>query len=146
MTELTLGQALRNAVETELAAERYYRRLAAHTTDPDARLFLLGMADEEHEHAAELERFGVTVAVELPGRADPNVHLGETAPGWAHHEGTTLDQALRIALEAENNAALYYDALAGTATGAVADFFRRLVANEEDHAARLRAMIARAAE
>jgi rubrerythrin len=126
MIELTLRQAIRNAVETELAAERFYRGLAAAAKDEDARGFLRAMANEEREHAGQLERFGVGIATELPELADPNVHLIETAPGWAYHQGMTLFEGLRVALEAENHAALYYDALADTTTGEVAAFFRAL--------------------
>jgi len=134
MVMISLGQAMRNAVEAERAAERFYRTLADGTDDASARTFLLDMARQEHEHALLLEDVGGRMAAgEMPARADANVELIETAPGWGHARGIGLDQALGLALEAENSAVLYYDALGGSCTGPAREFFESLTENEEEH-------------
>jgi rubrerythrin len=143
MPGITLSQAIRNAVETELAAERFYHALAAKTSDPDARQFRLSMADEERDHAADLRMLARRLVDDLPAEADRNVSFIEVAPGWAGHAGMTLAEALHVALEAEQNAALTYDALAGSAQGEVAGFLRGLVETEESHAERIRDALVR---
>jgi len=142
MSGVTLAQAVRNAVDTELAAERFYQQLASNTRDAQARVFLTSMASDEREHAAALERFGQTLLEKLPERAEEFVRSVETAPGWGGHQGITLQEALHVAIEAENHAALYYDALADSVVGEPAAFFRTLAATEEDHAARLAGTLA----
>ncbi len=135
---ITLGQALRNAIAAERAAERFYWRLAEGATETAAREFLLSMAEEEREHAASLEKMVASLAEgRVPERADAHVELVETAPGWEFHEGLRLDQALAIAIEAENHAVLYYDALAGSCSGETAAFFARMHQTEAQHAQRL---------
>jgi rubrerythrin len=82
------------------------------------------------------------VAGQLPERADALVHGIESAPAGSEAAGLGLPQALEIAIEAENSAILYYDALATTATGDAAAFFERMGKEEEGHAAAIRALLA----
>jgi hypothetical protein len=116
------------------AAERSCVTLANGTNDAGARTFLLDMARHEHDHAVLPEGVGARMAAgEMPARADANVELIGSAPGWGRAQGIGLDQALGLAIEAENNAVLYYDALGGSCTGPAREFFESLTENEEQH-------------
>ena len=138
MTSITLGKALRNAIEAEQASERFYRLLAESTKDEKAGGFLLSMADQEKQHAALLTRMSEQLqAGELPMRADDNVEVIETVPEWADLDDISFEQALEVALQAENNAALYYDALSSMTGGETADFFSQTARTEEEHAKKI---------
>jgi rubrerythrin len=63
------------------------------------------------------------------------------APAGDHSENLKLSDALEIAIDAENSAVLYYDALATTSTGEASAFFERMGKEEEGLAAAIRALI-----
>lgn len=139
MSDLTLEQAFRNAIQVEKAANRFYLRLADDTEDPEARAFLTDMAQQELVHAEHIEKMSRDLTEgKLPERADRRVRTVETAPGWDYMDNLTLEQGMAAALEAENNAALYYDAMSDQTEGAVKEFFQKMVALEEQHAEILR--------
>jgi rubrerythrin len=142
---ITLAQAIKNAIAAEHAAEKFYLRLAAGCADEQGRKLLGDIAAQERGHAATLESLAARlVAGQLPDRADMLVHGIETAPAGSSAEGLGLTEALEIAVDAENSAILYYDALATTSTGEAAAFFERMGKEEESHAVAIRAMLAQA--
>jgi rubrerythrin len=142
---ITLAQAIKNAIAAEHAAEKFYIRLAAGCADEKGRKILTDIAAQERGHAATLEALAAKlVAGKLPERADALVHGIETAPAGAESENLGLAEALEIAIDAENSAILYYDALATTSTGEASAFFERMGKEEEGHAAAIRAMLAEA--
>lgn len=140
----TLEQAFRNAIEIEWAAARFYGQLLEKAADEATRSFLSEMVEQEKAHAGALEQMAARIA-ELPAYPDDRVFNVEAAPSWASSEGVELNMrdALDIALEAENNAALYYDAMADFSTGEVAKFFTEMARKEEEHAARVAEMLAK---
>lgn len=140
----TMAQAIRNAIEIERAAGRFYLQLLGMTKDPATRGFLQEMAAQEEDHAKRLEALAAKIeAGELPASPDDQVHGVETAPGWTCSDEVMLDlrNALTIAIEAENSAALYYDAMADSAEGEVKKFFLDLVDTENGHARMLTAKL-----
>ena len=140
---ITLAQAIKNAIAAEHAAEKFYLRLAAGCADEQGRALLTDIAAQERGHAATLESLAAKlVAGKLPERADALVHGIETAPAGSDADGLGLSQALEIAIEAENSAILYYDALATTSTGDASAFFERMGKEEEGHAAAIRTLLA----
>lgn len=140
---ISIGQAMRNAIEAERAAARFYDRLVGKAGDAESKQFFQEMADQERDHAAAIaDMAGKIGSDELPTRANTRVSMVETAPGWAEVDNITIDQALELALDAENSAALYYDALADFCEPGARAFFERMVACEEGHAAQLRELIA----
>jgi rubrerythrin len=142
---ITLAQAIKNAIAAEHAAEKFYLRLAAGCADEKGRKLLTDIAAQERGHAATLEALAAKlVAGKLPERADDLVHGIETAPAGADSENLGLVEALEIAVDAENSAILYYDALATTSTGEASVFFERMGKEEEGHAAAIRALLASA--
>jgi rubrerythrin len=142
---LPLAQAIRNAIAAEHAAEKFYLGLAESCADVKGRAMLREIAAQERGHAAGLAAMAQRlVDGQLPERADALVHGIETAPGAVGAEGLGLTEALELAIDAENSAILYYDALATTSTGATAAFFARVGKEEEGHAAAIRALLAQA--
>lgn len=140
---MTIGQAMRNAIEAELAAARFYDALAPRAADAETKSFFEQMAQQEREHAAAIEEMSEKIGTgELPTRADTEVSMVETVPGWSDASGIEIDQALALALEAENSAALYYDALSDFCDVSAKAFFQKMASQEETHAETLRRMIA----
>ena len=133
MAKLTLGQAVRNCITVEKAAERFYRNLAAETKEEGVKAFLVDMAGQEREHAAAIEKFGQEQAARLPTYADRELEIVEAAPGWAEVEDLSLEQAFDVAIECEGHAALYYDIIADQTEGDVSKFYRMLSKTEEKH-------------
>ena len=140
---ITLAQAIKNAIVAENAAEQFYLRLAQTCADEKGRALLRDIAAQEQGHASALEGVAVRLAAgQLPERADALVNRIESAPIGYNPEGLDLADALEIAVDAENSAILYYDALAATATGEAALFFEHMGKEEQAHAAAIRALLA----
>ncbi len=140
---ITLAQAIKNAIAAEHAAEQFYLRLADGCADEKGGAILRDIAAQERGHAATLEGLAVKLgAGKLPERADDLARGIETAPAAAHADGLAFSQALELAIEAENSAILYYDALATTSTGEASKFFEDMGKEEEGHAAAIRALLA----
>jgi rubrerythrin len=140
---ITLAQAIKNAIAAEQAAERFYLRLASGCADEKGRKTLTEIAAQERNHAAILETLaGKLVAGQLPERADALFQGIESAPAGDDSGNLGLAEALEIAMDAENSAILYYDALATTSTGEASAFFEQMGKEEEGHAAAIRSMLA----
>ena len=139
---ITLAQAMKNAIAAEHAAEQFYLGLAESCADEKGRALLRDIAAQERSHAAGLEAMAQRlVNGQLPERADALVRGIETTPGAVGAEGLGLTEALELAIDAENSAILYYDALATTSTGDASAFFERMGKEEEGHAAAIRALL-----
>lgn len=138
MRGIDAKQAIRNAVEAELAAERFYRLLAESTDDAHSRAFLQEMADQERDHAESIERMGAQIVDgPLPEHAVGQVEVIETLPSWKFVDGISRAEAYEVALSAERQAAMYYDAIADHFEGEVRKFFQDLAQAEHEHAQRL---------
>jgi rubrerythrin len=132
---LTLAQALRNVIDAERAAARFYGQLVAKASDDRTRDLLRELATQEEEHAVTLEKTAEQLrSTALPGEPDVIVDEVEAVLSWLRAKVIDLHQALEVALEAEQHAALYYDAMADVCEGEIADLFRRMALVEEKHA------------
>jgi rubrerythrin len=140
---IELKQALRNAIEVERSATRFYDRLAAKTAPGPTRDFLEQMVREETTHAAAFEAKAQELAGGLlPVAPDRRVDTVETIPEWSLAESIGLEEALQIAVEAEQHAELYYDAVADSlGQGPVAEFYRSVADTESRHAQALIALV-----
>ena len=139
MPNITPNQAIRNAIEAEHASARFYSLLAESTDDEKSRAFLEGMAENERLHARQIRDVGEKLVVgPLAEQADSDMSLVETLPDWRFVDGLGLPQAFEIAIAAEEQAALFYDALSDYFDEPVKTFFRDLAQTEEEHAATLR--------
>ena len=138
MGNITLEQAVRNAIAVENAAEQFYRTLSESTHDEQASTFLDEMAEQEQSHQIRIKRLADKLrAGELPFRADDNIELVETAPCWADVDEIDYETALNVALENENHAVLFYGALSEASDGVISSFFETLMKDEEEHVVRL---------
>jgi rubrerythrin len=139
---ITLAQAIRNAIAAEQAAESFYLGMAKSVGDEAVRRVLLGIAAQEREHATRLQAMAeALVQGDLPERADALVSAIERSPAGAAAVGMDMRQALEFAIEAENSAILYYDALASSCTGDASAFFEMVGRQEEAHAAAIREIL-----
>ncbi len=139
MQRTTPNQAIRNAIEAEYAAARFYSLLAESTADRRSRAFLEDMAGYERLHARHIRELGaVLVDGPLAEHADSDIGLVETLADWRFVDDIGIPEALAVALAAEEQAALFYDALAEYFDEPVKTFFLDLAATEEAHAAALR--------
>ena len=139
---ITLAQAIRNAIAAEQAAEKFYLDMAKSAADQDVRRTLVGIAAQEREHATRLESVATAlVQGNLPERADSPVNCIENSPAGAGAGGMDMQEALQFAIEAENSAILYYDALAGSCTGDASMFFEMVGKHEEAHAETIRGIL-----
>jgi len=141
MATVTIQTAVANAAASEEEAARFYRFLAENNDDPETKAFFQEMENAEIEHARSIREQGKQLGADTKKLSpDGKVELVETAPGWREAEGLTYAEALEVALEAENHAALYYDALSDFATGKTKEFFLTLARTEEQHAERILAL------
>ena len=142
---ITLAQAIRNAIAAEQAAEKFYLTMAQSAGDEGVRHTLVGIAAQEREHTTRLEEMAAAlVQGALPERADALVNAIESSPAGAGAAGMDMQQALEFAIEAENSAILYYDALASSCTGDASAFFELVGKQEEAHAEAIRGILRRA--
>ena len=140
---MDLALAIQNAIETEKSAARFYKRLALHTSNADARSALENLSAEEETHAKALEDWGRQIASEpVPWQYPTSFELIESAPGWSEAENVTVEEALHIALEAETQATLYYDAIAESINQRpLTEFFNTMAKTEETHIVAVQRMI-----
>jgi len=144
--QITLEQAVVNAITAEEAAWSFYSKLAARCEDPLARAFLQDMATVEAQHVDGLQAFARRLLKgTLTGVPDEGMELVETAPSWEELdrevEEMDLTTALAIAEEAEQHAASYYDALAAVTSGEVQVFFMAMAQEEANHAGHIEELL-----
>jgi len=139
MERTTPNQAIRNAIEAEHAAARFYSLLADSTANRMSRAFLEDMAAYERVHARHIEELGaMLVDGPLAQSADSDIGLMETLADWRFVDDIDMREAIEVALAGEEQAALFYDALAEYFDEPVKAFFLELSTTEETHAASLR--------
>lgn len=142
MPRMTLGQAVRNAIEAEWEAARYYTRLSAHASEDDAQRFLQDMAEQEVEHASDLERFAASLAKgRVPEAASRDVGEMVALPALVPGEPLVYEAALALALDAESRAHAAYGALADATDGPTTAFFTKLALAELQHAEQLQRLL-----
>ena len=101
------------------------------------------MAEQERLHAQDIERAGrVLVGGIIPPEADANVATVEACPEWSLSEDIDFHAALKLAVDNELHAALFYDAIAGDFEGEGKEFFSHLARQEEEHARQLKEILA----
>ncbi|OQB08621.1 MAG: putative trifunctional 2-polyprenylphenol hydroxylase/glutamate synthase subunit beta/ferritin domain-containing protein [Deltaproteobacteria bacterium ADurb.Bin207] len=144
MENLSIEQALRNAVEAELAAARFYSRLAEHTTDPTARRLVQQLHDDELKHAAAIELMSRRLGKVLPVHATDGYAMVEIEHEWDLDSNINYLSVLERAIAAERKASRFYGTLATAFTGEARSFFDELSMVEELHANRLLKLLEKA--
>lgn len=143
MTTMSLGQAVRNAIETENAAERFYAKLATRADAGDARRFLEDMSVQEGEHAASLERLAARLEEEAPAHADVDLGVVEAGPSWLGDASVGFNEALTVAVENERRAHETYMRFSTSCEApSVQRFFAEMAEAEQRHADQLSDLLA----
>jgi rubrerythrin len=135
MPEITLAQAVRNAIEGEYYAARFYNMLARDNEDDRAARFFSKIADQEVHHAQQIEAMGDLMgASELP--ASPNIDVAGigTVRSAEGRTDLTYGDALEIALQAERNAMRFYALMAELFEGDASLLFDTISRAEAEHA------------
>lgn len=142
MPRMTLGQAVRDAIEGERQAARLYALLAMKAAPGEARTFLEDMSAQEAQHQLDLERFAESLEQgSVP--ATRGADLGEVASALppVPVEGLAFEAALSLAIEAETHAHALYGIMATRTRGMVSQFFQRMAAAELQHSGQLQALL-----
>jgi len=144
---LTLRGALDLAITIEEEAEQRYRDFARQVGDPAAAAFFREMAANEGKHRRQLESRRAVLFRHQPRRFEESgLDDGEgEAPGRAELlPVVSVRQAMAVALRAEERAWEFYDrAIPHLQDPDVRAFFEELRAEEVEHQALLKAMLAR---
>ena len=135
MTEMTLEQAMRNALAAERYSAFFYLELAEKTADLNTREFLLRMSKQEEEHARQVRRIGGLLgAGELPVKPNIDFKGVETVRGeWTDRRDLTYLEALDIAVASEEHAERFYRMLSGLFEGETSLLFDTLANAEVQH-------------
>jgi rubrerythrin len=144
---LSMEQALERAIEAERQGATFYRMVAKMTEDPEARAFLLEMANEEEQHAATLTAMAQgEQASTIDWSRILEMHASDEAAqaaGGEEQDEETMDlrEAVEIALEAEKHAAYTYASMGSETEGEVQELFTHLALTEQHHAEMLEGLL-----
>ncbi len=142
MMTLSLQQAVRNAIESELEAARFYDYLVTCTEDERVQNFFIKMAESERQHAESIQRIEKRLEIQtLSEQPKGQIQLVEASPLWEYADDIRYPDALLLALEAEQHAQLFYSAMADQLQGEVKTFFEQLSEQENQHAIHLQRLI-----
>ena len=143
-------QALEVAMENEAREQAFYLKHSERTTNPLGEKMFKTLADEEQEHKERIKvlhkrlkeqgRWPEDLAIEVKGTQIKEILRSMVASVNRLQESDRDDlEALRIAIEFENNGEIFYRKLAeGTDNHAERDFFLFLASMEHDHLMSLR--------
>ncbi|MDD5297143.1 MAG: ferritin family protein [Rhodocyclaceae bacterium] len=141
-----LVEFVRTALSFELSGEHFYRHAAEITQHPKGKAMFLRLAEQERAHGEEIGALFASIIGEHEWRrvsAEESSHphpsalverLEKDVAARAHGEVADDAQALRLALELERRAILFFDELA-THTGdpALVEVIRKLADEERFH-------------
>lgn len=138
MNKLTKARVLRDALEMQSAAARFFGQLAHKATDPKARKLLVDLARVEQLLTIEVDAMsGQLGQIPLSERIDPRVLRIKTAPEWEGFEAITVEQAMAVAFDCNRRAYRHHAEAASRFDGPVADFFLTLAQADLDRASML---------
>jgi hypothetical protein len=141
MTSYTLDQAIRNALESERAAARFFRVQASREASPATHDLVLHFAERAEQDADKLERVASRVEEgEFAHYADIQVSALPAAPSWTSPEDVSSSKAVSAAKDFACQAAVFYDLLA-EASPTHGPCFRELAAGKEELAHRLEGLM-----
>jgi hypothetical protein len=136
MKQSTLEQAVRDALESEQAATRFLKAMAAHEADGPTRRAYRRLAEHACENAGTLERIVSRIEEgELASYAEIILAPEQDAPGWELPRAAGSDLC-SIARDFAYQAAIFY-ALLAEAAPLYAPGFRELANRSEELAHRL---------
>lgn len=136
--DLTVREALEDAIKREDVAYDYFTKLQAMVKDPGTKKLLEELAEEELQHKAEMQKLldtGDVSGVDLScSCAYRDLGLQDTLANKAIDENVTVQDVLAIAIKAEDSARLFYEGLAEQFKGQeVEKLFVKLACDEMCH-------------
>ncbi|AOY57501.1 MULTISPECIES: ferritin-like domain-containing protein [Desulfococcus] len=125
---------LKDAIQSEIAAQRFYRDVAGKMKDAFLKDLFLGFVREEKKHQEILEGFRAVIPEKLPFDEERDYHVAETLPDPVVSADMTPSDAFALAMKKEESAMNHYTALAGGCTDPrQKEIFMELAAMERDH-------------
>lgn len=157
--QITGGDVVDMAVQTEIEGERFYRAAAGRSDKVEARELFIGLADEEARHKEAFEALSDHIVVTeidpttweegiayIRATIDRAFFSGANAPIRAIALGATVEGMLRQAIAFEQQTILFFGALRDLVQSPNRPIIDRIVAEERRHVRRLTAMLSAGAD
>lgn len=136
----TLDDLLDAAIHHEQLSQAMYRDAAAIVTDPEARLFLRSLVEEEEGHERmllqmkKMEIYDGSIPLEDPSILDAGRGSHGASSPSELAPGASIDQVIDLALAREHRARSLFERLAATARHEdLKQLFVNLAAEEDSH-------------
>lgn len=134
MNRTRYEQILADAIESEIAAQRFYQDVADKMNDIFLKDLFQVFVSEEKKHQEILEGFQSAVPQTLPFDEARDYHVAETVPEPEVSDNMTPADAFKLAMKKEEQAMRHYTQLAeGCTDPAQKKVFFDLAAMERDH-------------
>jgi len=130
-------RAIRDVLELQSAAERFFGALARRVSDPATRALLEAFTRDEHQLVLDVRQAAdawVKGPVPEPTGRAADV---KTAPAWGLVSEPTFDHVLAIAVDCLRRAASHHEQAAATVAGPVSVLLREMAASQGARASKL---------
>jgi rubrerythrin len=125
---------LKNAIQSEIAAQKFYQDVADTMKDAFLKDLFLNFVREEKKHQEILEGFQSSIPEKLPFDEQRDYHVAETQPAPVVSSEMTPTDAFALAMKKEEEAMKHYTQLAdGCNDPRQKEIFLELAAMERDH-------------
>lgn len=125
---------LKNAIQSEIAAQKFYQDVAGKMRDAFLKDLFLGFVREEKKHQEILEGFRSAIPEKLPFDERRDFHVAETLQEPVVSPDMTPTDAFALAMKKEEDAMNHYTDLAGGCTDPRQKaIFLELAAMERNH-------------
>ncbi len=125
---------LKNAIASEIAAQKFYQDVAGKMKDTFLKNLFLDFVREEKKHQEILEGFKASIPETLPFNERRDYHVAETKAEPVVSPDMTPSDAFALAMKKEEEAMKHYSDLAdGCTDPKQKEIFRELAAMERNH-------------
>jgi len=125
---------LKDAIQSEIASQRFYQDVADKMKDAFLKNLFLGFVREEKKHQEILEGFRAAIPQKFPFDEKRDYHVAETLPDPVVSPDMTPSDAFALAMKKEEAAMNHYTDLAGGCTDSKQkEIFMELATMERDH-------------
>lgn len=134
MDASTYDQIMRQAIQSEIEAQKFYADVAAKMKDGHLQEMFASFVEEEKRHERILEGFRTRGAGHLHFKDAPDFKVAETVDTPSPSVDMKPAEALALAMKNEESAMKHYSELAAACSDvAQAAVFEELAAMERDH-------------
>ncbi len=125
---------LKNAIQSEIDAQKFYQDVADKMKDAFLKDLFLTFVREEKKHQEILEGFQASIPEKLPFDEQRDYHVAESQPAPVVSADMTPTDAFALAMKREEVAMNHYTSLADGCTDPKQKaIFQELAAMERDH-------------